>query len=559
MKTIFTLLALVATTSLFAQFLPNYNFTDTLYANCPFDTTEQITLIEDWIIYQTLDDRWDGPIDSSTCVDVFPGPFNSTLSFNLNDIDTEKPFFFRCLLDDENKIQLEPNFIYEIATKFSFSNLLDLGTDCENGLCTGLILELEVPDSSGTGTNAWDYYSTLEEGTSSICFVAERFDSSYVTEFVLKYTFADASDPGNEWWINRVDFFPYHEGSLITDDATLSEAYWNGTQYTVPIEEIYGATFGYEYVVAFPDSVYPSPDQMHYVELLPSENADTAKPIELFVWELASLYFQRYTGMRGGLLAGSDSLRHPLTITVTNNFCIGFIEVAFTDNTHLQHLGGNISFGEHNACLLFKDGGSLKIASQTLLQYGVDRNGMLGLGAGGTISFYEGSELLIENTMVLLGQGNRPDEQIYIDLPQGAKLSFGENAHLIRASGAAAPQRLNVYMNGGTLDDHHLSPDERTLINRIYPTPEVKPGETITITPNPLQHRLAFQLPPSAQAGPIYGRILNYQGQLLYQFQTEVDEEGIAPAIDLSDWSTGYYFLELSTADGHWVSSFIKH
>src|SRR5690606_10054119 len=104
-----------------------------------------------WLIYQTVDDKWDGEIDSTRCIGVEVA--GNDLEIDLGQIDPAKSFFVKCLLDDDNKILLEPDNLYNIFFYFRKSEgvSLNLNEDCENDLCTGLIFGIKIPNSTNTG------------------------------------------------------------------------------------------------------------------------------------------------------------------------------------------------------------------------------------------------------------------------------------------------------------------------------------------------------------------------------------------------------------------------
>ena len=180
MKTNFTfLLFILISHQALSQLLPNFSFNDVSPQPCLVDSSQTILLPDFWTIYQTQNDKWDGPLDSTYCIGVYLN--GNDVRISTDDFDTSRPLFIRCRLEGDDKIQLNQNSLFNANFYVFISDSIQLNTDvdCENELCSGIIVGIEIPDSLGTGESLRKYQSSLREPFSShvsegFCYASER-------------------------------------------------------------------------------------------------------------------------------------------------------------------------------------------------------------------------------------------------------------------------------------------------------------------------------------------------------------------------------------------------
>lgn len=533
-----------------SQNLPNGFFNDVSTIPCPFDSTQTINHPDHWLIYQTVDDKWDGEIDSTYCISVEDEGFY--LKINLDQIDPAKPFFVKCLLDDNDKILLETDNLYNADFRFRRSSgvSLNLNEDCENDLCSGLIFGIEIPNSTNTGKVLRMHQTTATQfstsGIASICFATEKFEENFLKEFVFKVTLAN-QDVENEWF--------GIQSSYIEDFSGWSD---NFRIYELPITEsmYWGATYNAYFsdfsiypngLIMYNDTTYPSPQNLSYVEAHLVENKPTQETINFFIYDYETLVYQPFSELRAGLVEGSDSLRHVLNlINNGGTICMSdVIDFAFNGSTHYVHQGGTVDFHGTTSCMIFKNGGTLNVAENTTFYYGNGGEGMLAICNGSTINIAKGGALEIDNHMVLKNCSTDQDPQIFMELNPGCTLRFAENARLSNMSGDPS-LKLNIYMNGGVLEDHLLTAAERQLINRIYPEPDAR--NNLTFSPNPTDGRFIVSM-ILANEDVMVCKIFDLNGRLVRTLKVNTEKGYNEIAIDLHDLQSGMYFLKLDSGE----------
>ncbi len=568
MKTKCTLLIFLGTFQIcFCQYSPpNFLFNDLSTVPCPFDNSQEILTADFWSIYQTQNDQWDGPVDSTQCIEVYEDGFN--INFALNQIDLDKPIFVRSKLEEVDPRLLNNDFLYNGNFSFVVDDGIEinLNNDCENDLCSGLLVSIEIPNESGTGVSQREYRKSVSESfnnnyQASFCYATEKFDSPILKEYILKITL-DPESTG-EWIQLRSAFnegFDEYSTYKITD-LEIPDFYYVDTSYVYSLINLAGIFEATNFLVMYADTTYPSTQNPSYVDITPTPNVPTQEFIDIIVEDFQTLVFQPFAFLRGGLIEGSDSLRHHYNL-INNGaeICMyTLIEFVFSGSNGYMHQGGNIDFHGTTSCFMFRHGGELRVAENAYLQYGDGGEGILALGERSRVNLETGSSLVIDNKVMLIDVVDNFEQEIKVDLQPGSLLAFGLNASIRRAAGEDGNQMLNVYMNGGILDDHKLSEEERSMINRIYPesSRDFYPEESIFIYPNPVQSALTYRY--DSEFEEFVGvEVLNAKGQIVYKSKHAM-VEGINDIVfDFRSPIQGVYILRLETAKGVRSAKFIK-
>ncbi|HMQ46863.1 MAG TPA: hypothetical protein PKA00_05175 [Saprospiraceae bacterium] len=550
-----TTLALIATClsfHLYAQ-LPSTTFNETEIIPCPYHLEDTVVWPVGWTLYHTLDNTWNGIIDSSYCISGFQDNFNYRI--DLNTIDPLRPIFIRSQLNDENKIFLNPNYVYLFHTwiwVLDNSDVITIG-DCEEDICTGLIIGIEVPDESGDNTILRTYYSSAKSDASiTQCIPTEYFQENYLREYIIKVTVNSNLAEEEEVGLTYNEISPLDGTAYITQPVVPENTQVNDTTYNFSLYDL-ASTSGWNYLLLYnPENGYPSLNNVYYHDLAPELNPDFPVRLNLTIWD--EFYEQPFTSFRPGLIASSDSVRHQLSILdESSSECLFLIDRVFGHGVQYTLKKEAIRFANRAACMMFRDGAALIVGENATLQYGHHGMGMLALGERGTIKLGNNSELIINNHLVLSDVINKPDNQIYVDLPPNTRLTFGEHASVERVGYIQGHMRLNVLMNGGILDDSALSDQERLLINRIYPKPKSNAGLDLSILANPstqnqinwrvtLEKDQALQWALWTQNGSLVasGKEMGLTGYNFFQYPTTA----IMP---------GLYFLKVNADVSHAV------
>ncbi len=557
---LFSLLALMATAgALRAQpFLPNF-WGATYNGPCPFNPDVTTTQIKGWMVYQTTDGHWNGPIDSSRCISVRKsGPLSPLFLIDLVQINPKMPLFVRARLDSFPSLDtLTPNIPYAIYAEYATwptSVKVKKGNNCPDDLCTGMLVGIAIPDESGTPGGATRYQTGLAsqqmEGFIQDCFPSERFDGQRIREAVLKFTLADTTFPSNaqiQFYTPRID--PFFFGPSFVGYITEVAAFRN----PIGVQEVSNPPNWPEiFIGLYTAPTYPGPKSLSYIEAFPVPNMATPQNITLTVSPGQTLEMQPFAQFRGGLVVGSDTLRH--SFTLLNNggdFCLNFVDLIFEDGDALHHAGGRITVNNAYTCMQFKRGGEFRIREGAALHYGDQGAGMLVICADGALVLERNAALTIDAILQISECNDAlPPSHVYVDLPPGARLTFTEHARVTNRFSHGRQMRLRVRMLGGTLDDAALDADSRALIERIYPEPTPNWADNMQVAPNPFSDRLTLTYTAGREGEMLTARWLDASGLL-------IAEELLRTARGINEWAlqrlpaqSGLYLLELRSDEG---------
>ncbi|MCC6724312.1 MAG: T9SS type A sorting domain-containing protein [Saprospiraceae bacterium] len=560
MKKSLTLCLLMGSLCGFGQYIPNRNFNEFETIPCPFNGNETVTVYKDWLLYQTLDEHWDGPIDSTVCINVITS--NSTIGrIDLQTVDLSRPIFARCKFTESNKVYLDPDRLYNISASINDNPnqvYLQGGTDCLDNMCSGLFIGIQVPDETGNGT-AMRWYKDIPENSENIeyfetCVPTEYFSANYLRELIIKMKPTTGTTPSERIRLRHAGYSNYGAPNYVTEVIAPQFTYVD-TSYQVPIQYVVPQVpwMSADYMLKYTNtSTWPSSSNPSYVEGRPIVNTPDPKTINLIVeWE--TFVPQPFAFLLGALVEGSDSIRH--NVNLVNNggdMCIGGpIDFVFEDNTKYIHAGGHVNFEGNNACMMFRNGGTLEVADGVTMQYGQDGRGIMALRSGGKMKLGEGSTLLFDGFLWLQGipTTQHPDPQFYLDLKPGMSLIFGEGAHITNVMSTVPDVKLNVYMNGGTLDDSKLNDKARQRINRIYPKPSKRFADNVQLLQNPSLGTATIGY-TAAGNERVLVEIHDLQGRLTW-YKTFDATEGLNNfEVDINGTAAGVYVATVSANGG---------
>ena len=553
----------------FGQIL-NPSFGNPTLQPCPFDSTQTIMTPEFWFAYQTQNDKWNGPMDSTQCI-----TFKDTsgrLIIEMSTIDATKPLFVKNMITDSTKFLLEKDFAYNQIATLTFPNneIVNFSTNCHNDMCAGTITGIEIPDSSGTGTFLREYHNPATSGLSTqweTCIVTEKFDTSYLREFVIKYSLLNPIT--DDKWFNPIfiDFFDsfFFGSNSINSNTTVPE--WSfstfDSSYNINIHDVSDMQGGWEapHMLMYIDSTYPSSDYPSFVEIFPPENDSIQQTINVNIDVFQSFVAQPFANIRGGLVTGNDSVRHVLNIVNDGGdlcFSFIFIDLWFDDQTNYIHNGGTVNLKGEYSCMQFSRGSKFIVGDDTYFNYGEHGRGYLAMRSGGSIEIGKNSTLEINNTLTMHElRGVTESQQIYMELNKGSRLIFGKNARLHNAWSIDQNMKLNIYMNGGTLDDSNLSPEDRAKINLIYPEPPVRIQDNIKVFPNPTSQFLNYSFILKNEA-TITIEMYDITGRFIFS-KIENGQKGWNDfQTDISMLNSGVYFFKVKMTGEEMVTKIIK-
>jgi hypothetical protein len=538
---------------------------------CPYSQPGLQIRPEGIDIYQTIDGFWDGTPDSTRCISVEPlGPW-SGMKIALGQINPAEPIFIRVRPEVLASLPtLNSNWLYSLTACVDMSPdtvSWQQGIACEQGVCSGAFIGIAIPDSMGSPGAATRFHSGFAKTNGNgfcggvgveTCFPTEYFEVQRLQEIVLKFSFLPGMDLEGKY-LNFRNLFILSQifpPRTVTDVKAYPFHYSNGA-YTLNISETEGSSFGESYLMTYTAPTYPDNNHLSYLEAAPEPNSAQQQEINLVVAEYQSLEIQPFTNFRGRLVEGSDSIRHLANlVNMGGDFCANFAEFVVSGGSEYRHGGGHITMQNPRFCMQFRTGSALRVLEGTSLHYGNDGAGILVLCPSTTIALERNASLEMDGLLNLIYcKEDLGDQQIYMDLPPGAKLVFTSNAHITNQYTLDQKVMLNVRMLGGTLDDSALDPADRALVHRVYPEPSISFRDNLRLFPNPFEETFNLSY-LSKNDETLHLSWFNLSGQ-------NVLTETMSAQKGMNEWqprvptSAGMYLLEITGESGKTIQKVV--
>lgn len=549
-KTILLFLFLLSITNIQAQL---YDWFQTSTRPCITDSTVQLFQYTHWDIYKTLNDEWDGPLDSTFC-----GQLDANRYLDLSAFAQDETIFIKYRFDDpiQQSFNLPSNQLFSGNLIGSLLDTVDLnyGNNCADGLCSGVLLGIEIPDSANTGTDMRWYQGNLTEQLwwsdieAHFCVPSEYFNQNEIKEIIIKLTIDTAGGKISFW-----DFYvePNWWGYQIQDsfdvfyDSWLNSYDWYLYDHILVLKSDY--------------TLYPNLAGMEYVDLLPVPNVDTPITMNLYIDMYSSLIFQPFVQFQGGYVLNDSSKRHHYNIINNGgNICFpNWFERIFKNGDNYIHNSGTLDFQGPTSCMEFGSGSKLIVGEGTTFYYGNHGQGALALRTGGSIDLKKGAELIINNRLIFYEYPyEQTPRQLYMELKEGSKLTFGKNASISNDKSRDGTMKLNIYMRGGSIDMSNLDAHSRSLINLIYEPTQLIFKDNIKILGNPTTENLRFSL-TAAKEGTTSVGLYALDGKTAY-FENKIHQKGINYFnIPVHSLTQGIYILTINNEEGMFTDKMV--
>lgn len=475
--------------------LPNYQFNDWSNTHCPWDTNLSYPQVDHWIAYQTLNDQWDGPVDSSICIPTWDPSAGIGARVNLESIDPNRALFFRMQVDSPG-LELKPDWIYQLFFHMSINGASLNQADTCNGPCSSLNIGMLIPDSSGTSSvlRWYEYPSSLSPwlGINRYCQITEGFSTlNGLKEFYFKLRFDNVS-AGDKWGLYECDFYEgqfFWEPCLI--DSILADYYDSQIDhYRVrgyDLSSQCASSFSNNILVHYNASGYPSPSNKSYVPVRPHPNSSSVDTIDIIIDQNNTFNFQPFTELIGDTIIG-DTLRHVVNLVNDGSImCVpDIVELTFGGGTNYIHQGGGFELQGRRSCVQLAKDGKLILGEGSTLHYGSNGLGMLLYRPRGSIELRSGSTLHFEGTFILQEPKHSTQRgEVFIRLPKTTSLIFEPGARIRNELSIDQAMKLNVLMEGGTIDLSGLSAEDREKVRLIYPDKHEERDPILSVWPNP--------------------------------------------------------------------------
>lgn len=523
-----------------AQIIPYAGSNAAVDTVCPFDDAVLLHTAKGWTAYQTLDNTYNGPVDSSWCISLKANDAWPDFSFAPTAFDTSRSIFIRADLNDSNKIALEADKVYGIYTSMiGYAENADYSTACPELICSGVIIGVEIPDSTFTTTTKRWHFINGSAFEYQFCLPSEKFSEQYLTDFIFKLTFNNISDSIRSY--GEPSMSETYDVTLITD-LTHSPGTYVAGEYSINGYDILPTGIG---LLKYDLPDYPSTDHFYYVDVSPEPNPSEPVVINININASQTLLTQPYVQLRGDFAEG-DTVRH--TVNLINNggkFCLSVIEMIFSGNTNYIFNKGEFEMYSPQACVMFKNGAGLHIADSATLQYGKFGVGVLGLGSGGTIVIGKNATLNIGNRVSIIKDVSMGyPRDVYMNLNVGSTLVFSEGASVTNDDKNSSGAHLCIYMNGGDLDMSALSAESRALIRLIYPSGTDNFSDRLNIYPNPSTEKFTAEIQSEKNCSAVL-TLSDINGQAIKSWQVELNAGMNAIPVPLAGIEKGVHVFSV--------------
>ncbi len=539
--------------------LPGFLATDTATTICPWDTGTTVLGYAGWEAYQTLDGTWDGPVDSTVCINLahVVGQ-NVEARIDFDGTNTSQPVFLRLKLDSATAIPLTADNEYAFTLDgFPLGNtFLNTQNSCAEGQCTGMRAAVRIPDSTGIGYDLrWyqaSYFSSQFGSPFGVCVPTEGFGENALGELIFKFTLS-APDPGQRyrlWSAWGSDF--QQEGSL----EQLTEA-------SLPQYQTGSASFeltpssGYNFLAMYEDTTYPGPDHVSYLDITPLPNLTTQTTVTLTLDPFTGFNLQPYTQLRGGAVLNNDTLFHNLT--VVNNgadLCLTYqiVELIWGEGERYVHQDGHLGFEGARSCFLFKAGSTLEVAPGATLQYGLGNRGMLALNVGCGVVIGAGAELVMHGMVVLKEGGNvSVPTDLHTMLGHGAKLTFASGSRIFNGNSLDGNMKWVITLDGGAVDLDGLSDEDREKVVLIKLPTEALTELNATVAENSITFNMASRAP---RAGVL--RCFDMVGRCVIDRAVSIAAGENTITLATPGWLSGPYIAVLDMDDERRMARWVR-
>jgi hypothetical protein len=415
-------------------------------------------------IFHTQNDLWDGPIDSNYCLNNAGASY--IIPINFMDTDTSRYVFVEADIDTQDTVLVE-NSVYRFSIQSWDNSTVD--TDCSDGSCSKLYLQVRKPHPSGTGDTVVVHELDIDVGWDAMtgsemlvaCFATEKFAASQILErFVIQLDYNPAN--GTQIDINQIYFEYGYEPAALLSNSNITTHWW-GSNYA-----LWNSGLETQYLAWHDQLGYPELGNTHYIDLIPQPNVATPQNVDIVLESQTHLMFQPFVEFRGGEVLGGGA-NH--TYTLINNgseVCLmPFLDIKILDGNAYKHSSGNIMFGNDRSCMMFDAGGKLLVAKDAKLSYGKKAVGLLGLHSDGEVYLGENATLELNNTVVMGDDFGENSEGVHVYMEPYSSLIFREGSELKDWS-KNGTMRLLVHMNKSSVDVEALKLEERDLVVLIY-------------------------------------------------------------------------------------------
>ena len=569
-KTLLLICLFLSINHLKAQ-VPEFNFSTPTQGLC-FDSVTTLLGWENWTAYHTLDNTWDGPIDSSYCISTRVDG-DSWIQIQLSEVDLIRPVYLKWNAPDSVVLNPDALYFFETTSDIGLTGL-NMNNFCEgDNFCNGVFTEIQIPsdplDTSNTPIlrRYFEEFMYCDFGCGynfSYCFPTEYFETGNILkQVVFKYDFS-SNNSSVVFYMTDAAITDVSNCSNFLTEEVMPSYNWGGNYYEIGWDyteciELGGWCYSMKPNIAlWSGEGIPSDTNRYYIDLYPIPNSPVQQEITLVISYDRSLTMQPFAYFRGGLLEGSDSVRHNLTLINEGMMCLNnFIDVVVGPGDQYIHKpGASVHFQSGRACMQLSGDAAMTITKNAKFLYGDNGNGVLAVYGNSTITLEEGAELILNNKLMIedhdsLDYGTTVD--VYMN--KASRLSFGNKFRLVNFSRDENVKVL-IHLNGGVLDFSGLSEEERRHFEVRYPE-ETQELAVIAVYGNPVDESLDFAF-HSKGSGNSELRIYSVDGRLVKDLNYSTIAGFNNVNCNIGSLPAGQYTLNISHGNDQTGFQFLK-
>jgi hypothetical protein len=508
--------------------VPEFNFDVPTQGLC-YDSVTTLLGWENWTAYHTLDNTWYGPLDSSYCISTRMED-DLLIRLQMEELDISRPVYLKWSAPDSLVLNHNALYLFQTYSDLLYTALGQNNFCEEDNFCNGVFAEIQIPSNPLDTTNTpiirryFEEFLYDEYGCDynfSFCFPTEYFENGNILRSILfKYDFsANVSD--QDFFISNLAITDLEGCTNILTQETMPEFYNDLNEYMLlPTISDCMAISDFCFFIKPGYALWmgegiPSDTNRHYIDLFPIPNSTQQEDIQLIIPYDNNLTLQPFTYFRGGLIEGSDSVRHNLTIINEGMMCLNqFIDVVIgPEYKYIHNPGASVHFQSGRACMQVSGGGEMILRENAKFLYGDNGNGILAVYGNSKIILEEGSELILNNKLLIEDHDSldyRTTVDVYMN--KASRLYFGNQFRLVNFS-RDENVKVIIHLNGGVLDFSGLSDEERRHFEVRYPE-ETQELAVIAVYGNPVDESLDFAF-HSRTSGKTELRIYSMDGKLM--------------------------------------------
>jgi hypothetical protein len=522
---------------------------------CPYDTSVTGFFTNQYEVYLTLDNTYEGTVDSNWCPVFTYDIAQNRYELQLEDFDFDRPIFVKLRYPTGGAPSLEPYRDYSVQTGHAYRNVLyrdpaDCPGDCNQ---VQIAYTMADPEAGDTLQRRFELDAEYAEINGYGCFFSERYPQQRFDEIGRTIWLTRNGDNPRlifDYGYNIYDSwgqnFRAEVDSIIFQADNLSGLQYRAFPSDVVVTEEPSDFFeGLYHLPQFADR-RPGNDAIRYTEVNVEHDPDTVVSMRLVFGEGENIALPPFTGLCGAIVAGQDSIRHLLTIEFSNFYisnCSGFsVDLPIPPNTIYEFGADTITFGQDGACLVLEPNGGIAVRPGSSLQYGRNGQGLLAAKQESSITIAPNATLTFNNTLRLLHPISYPEGGMHVYLEEGSMLRFGDMANVERKHTTAD---VWVYVHGSKdqVDFGPLTPEEQALFRFI--------NSPVILSPAPLLEVHAFPNPVLAgnQVSLFFPRA-EVEGEKKYALYSAQGETLISDVLSVSNDSRSTINLPAHLAEG---------